>query len=128
MYKVSQKNFGYDFETWIRKDHYVLMDRQYDVFLMKKILNLKKQPTNYIRMETFAQDVLSLKFVMDNMEILQQEIQDNLFTNQFEKEYLDKGLQKKFWKEYYTEDLVEMVQYKMKNEFEFFNYDINSWK
>ena len=128
MHKVSQKNLGYDFETWIRKDHYILMDYQYDVFLMKKILNLKRQPTNYVRMENFAQDILSLKFVRDNMEILQQEIQDNILTNGYEKEYLDKGINKKFWKDYYTSELAEMVQYKMRNEFEFFNYNTNSWK
>ena len=37
-------------------------------------------------------------------------------------------VKKESWKEYYNEEISEFVYKKMKNEFDFFNYDKNSWK
>lgn len=128
MYRFFIKKMDYEFSTWIKKEHYILMDLPYNVFLVKRIFSLKKQPSKYVRMESFVDDILSLEFIEKNMDILNETIEENILKNRCDKDYVPNGTEKKFWKDYYTCELAEMVQYKMKNEFEFFNYDINSWK
>ena len=39
MFKVSQKKMNYEFEDWIKKDHFVLMDKDYDIFISDRIKN-----------------------------------------------------------------------------------------
>ncbi len=128
MFKVSQKKMNYEFEDWIKKDHFVLMDKDYDIFISDRIKKLNTKPSFLVRMESFVEDILSLDFIRDNYELLKEDIEENILKNRYENDYVPLGSQKKFWKEYYTDELAEMVQYKMKNEFEYLNYNLNSWK
>lgn len=128
MFRFSQKNMNYEFETWIKNDHYLLMDNVHDTFLSNRIKKLKTKPSVFIRMENFVEDILSLDFIRDNYELLKEDIEENILKNRYVNDYVPPGSQKKFWKEYYTDELAEMVQYKMKNEFEYLNYNLNSWK
>lgn len=127
MYRFTKKNFDYDFESWIKKDHFILMDNDYNIFLSNRIKGLKKLPSKLIRLENFVDDILSLDFVQSNYDFLKNEIETNLLKNQYINEYVQEGLYKKYWKDYYTPETAEIVQKKLKNDFDFLNYDINSW-
>lgn len=103
------------------------MDNDYNIFLSNRIKGLKKLPSKLIRLENFVDDILSLDFVQSNYDFLKNEIETNLLKNQYINEYVQEGLYKKYWKDYYTPETAEIVQKKLKNDFDFLNYDINSW-
>jgi hypothetical protein len=80
-------------------------------------------------MENFEDDIKSLWFVKENFDLLEQTINDNIEKNRYLTEFEEYGFTKKnSWKEYYNEEIAEIVFLKLKGEFDFFNYDKNSWK
>ena len=103
------------------------MDQDYAVFLSSRIKKLEATEVKFIRLENFVEDVLSLDFVKDNYDSLKYEIENNLIKNQYANEYAQEGLNKKYWKDYYTTETAELIQKKMKDEFDYFKYDLNSW-
>ena len=128
MFRFSKKNMNYEFETWIKNDHFVLVDKDYDTFISDRIKKLMVRPSFFVRMESFFEDILSLEFIKNNYELLKDDIDKNILYNRYENDYLPLGSQKKFWKDYYNIELAELVQRKMFREFEYLNYDLNSWK
>jgi hypothetical protein len=128
MHKFKNKQFNYKFEDWITKDHYILLDNEYNIYLANRIQKLKINPSKFIRLEKFSEDILSLNFIKNNSELLQDVIDGSIQKNNYEKEYSENGMEKKFWKDYYTEELVNKIQVKLRPEFEYFGYDLNSWK
>ena len=81
-------------------------------------------------MENFEDDIKSLWFVKENFDFLEQTLKYNVENNCYDlDEFQFNGfIKKESWKEYYNEEISEFVYKKMKNEFDFFNYDKNSWK
>jgi hypothetical protein len=80
-------------------------------------------------MENFQDDIRSLWFVKENIDLLEQTISYNIDKNRYSSEFDSCGfLMKNSWKDYYDEEMSEIVYEKLKNEFLFFNYDKNSWK
>ena len=128
MFKFSQQNMEYEFESWIKKEHFILKDNVHDIFLSNRIKNLKTPPSHFVKMESFVEDILSLQFVKNNLELLKNEIDQNILQNRYSYDYVPSGTQKKFWKDYYNSELAELIQKKMYREFEYFGYDLNSWK
>ena len=129
LYMFRSKNYDKKFYDWITKQHYIYEDEFFNIYIAGRLKRLPKEPDFYVRMENFQDDIKSLWFVKDNINLLEQTISDNIDKNRYLSEFeSDVFLKKKSWKEYYNEEISEVVYKKMKNEFDFFNYDKNSWK
>jgi hypothetical protein len=129
LYMSRSKNYDKKFYDWITKKHYIYEDGFFNIYIAGRLKGLPKKPDCYIRMENFEDDIKSLWFVKENFDLLEQTINDNIEKNRYLTEFEEYGFTKKnSWKEYYNEEIAEIVFLKLKGEFDFFNYDKNSWK
>jgi hypothetical protein len=128
-YMFRGKNYDKKFYDWITKKHYIYEDEFTNVYIASRLKKLPKEPDFYVRMENFQDDIKSLWFVKENINLLEQTISNNIETNGYLSEFeSDVFVKKSSWKDYYNEEISEIVYEKLKDEFLFFNYDKNSWK
>ena len=125
----NSKQFNQVFDRWV-KSNLSFSDYNKSFFILESLKQLPKLPDFYIRMENFEDDIKSLWFVKENFDFLEQTLKHNVENNCYDlDEFQFNGfIKKESWKEYYNEEISEFVYKKMKNEFDFFNYDKNSWK
>jgi hypothetical protein len=125
----NSKQFNQSFDRWVKSNLY-FSDYNINFFISESLKKLPKLPDLYVRMENFKNDINSLWFVKENFDFLEQTLKHNIENNLYDSdEFHSNGFKKKeSWKEYYNEEISEFVYKKMKNEFDFFNYDKNSWK
>ena len=129
LYMYRSKNYDKKFYDWITKKHHINEDEFFNIYIASRLKGLPKEPDFYVRMENFQDDIKSLWFVKENFDLLEQTINDNIEKNRYLTEFEEYGFTKKnSWKEYYNEEIAEIVFLKLKGEFDFFNYDKNSWK
>jgi len=129
LYMYRSKNYDKKFYDWITKKHHIYEDEFFNIYIASRLKGLPKEPDFYVRMENFQDDIKSLWFVKENFDLLEQTINDNIEKNRYLTEFEEYGFTKKnSWKEYYNEEIAEIVFLKLKGEFDFFNYDKNSWK
>jgi len=128
LYLHNSKQFNQSFDRWV-KSNLSFSDYNKSFFILDSLKKLSKLPDLYVRMENFKNDINSLWFVKENFDLLEQTINDNIEKNRYLTEFEEYGFTKKnSWKEYYNEEIAEIVFLKLKGEFDFFNYDKNSWK
>ena len=128
LHMYNSKQFNQVFDRWV-KSNLSFSDYNKNFFILESLKQLPKLPDFYIRMENFEDDIKSLWFVKENFDLLEQTINDNIEKNRYLTEFEEYGFTKKnSWKEYYNEEIAEIVFLKLKGEFDFFNYDKNSWK
>ena len=128
LHMYNSKQFNQVFDRWV-KSNLSFSDYNKSFFILESLKQLPKLPDFYIRMENFEDDIKSLWFVKENFDLLEQTINDNIEKNRYLTEFEEYGFTKKnSWKEYYNEEIAEIVFLKLKGEFDFFNYDKNSWK
>jgi hypothetical protein len=125
----NSKQFNQSFDRWVKSNLY-FSDYNINFFISDSLKKLPKLPDLYVRMENFKNDINSLWFVKENFDFLEQTLKHNIENNLYDSdEFRSNGFKKKeSWKEYYNEEISEFVYKKMKNEFDFFNYNKNSWK
>ena len=123
-----ENNFNQTFRSWVDWN-FILMEEYFNIFLYPRIKMLPKTPDYFVRIESFSEDIKSIWFVKENEKILSDVIENNINKNGFDKEFSEKGFDKKnSWKEYYDEEIADVVYKKLKIDFDYFNYDKNSWK
>lgn len=123
-----ENNFNQSFESWVNWN-FILFEEYFNVFLSPRLKTLIKSPDYLIRTENFSDDIKSLWFIKENENFLKNVIESDVNKNKFEKEFELYGFnKKKSWKEYYNSELAETVYNKLKIDFDYFNYDKNSWK
>jgi hypothetical protein len=129
LYLYNSNQFNQSFDRWV-KSNLSFSDYNKNFFILESLKKLPKLPDLYVRMENFKNDINSLWFVKENFDFLEQTLKHNIENNLYDSdEFHSKGFKKKeSWKEYYNEEISEFVYKKMKNEFDFFNYNKNSWK
>ena len=128
MYMDSVNNFNESFEKWVRSN-FIFREEDYNIFLSVRLQKLKKPVDRFIKMETFEKDILSLPFIQNNLDRLKNVIETKISSNVFENEYEDKmGKKRKPWKSFYDQETADVLYSKLKCEFDYFNYDKNSWK
>jgi hypothetical protein len=129
LYMNNSKQFNQSFDRWV-KSNLSFSDYNKSFFILDSLKKLSKLPDLYVRMENFKNDINSLWFVKENFDFLEQTLKNNIENNLYDSdEFQSNGfIKKESWKEYYNEEISEFVYKKMKNEFDFFNYDKNSWK
>jgi hypothetical protein len=129
LYLHNSKQFNQSFDRWV-KSNLSFSDYNKSFFILDSLKKLSKLPDLYVRMENFKNDINSLWFVKENFDFLEQTLKNNIENNLYDSdEFQSNGfIKKESWKEYYNEEISEFVYKKMKNEFDFFNYDKNSWK
>lgn len=123
-----ENNFNQSFKSWVNWN-FILFEEYFNVFLSPRLKILIKSPDYLIRTENFSDDIKSLWFIKENENSLNNVIESDVNKNKFEKEFELYGFnKKKSWKEYYNSELAETVYNKLKIDFDYFNYDKNSWK
>jgi hypothetical protein len=129
LYLHNSNQFNQSFDRWV-KSNLSFSDYNKNFFILESLKKLPKLPDLYVRMENFKNDINSLWFVKQNFDFLEQTLKNNIENNLYDSdEFQSNGfIKKESWKEYYNEEISEFVYKKMKNEFDFFNYDKNSWK
>ncbi len=128
MYMDQVNNFDESFDNWI-KGNFIFREEDYNIFLSIRLQKLNKSVDKFIRIETFEEDILSLPFVKKHSTKLRNVIQTKVSTNIFSQEYESKmGEKRKPWKSFYNQERADILYTKLKCEFDYFNYDKNSWK
>ena len=131
LYLDNSKQFNQSFGRWV-KSSLSFLDYNENFFIADSLKKLSKVPDLYVRMENFENDINCLWFVKENFDFLEQTLKNSIEKNCYnlgEFQFNVNGfIKKESWKEYYNEEISEFVYKKMKNEFDFFNYDKNSWK
>ena len=128
LYLHNSNQFNQSFDRWV-KSSLSFSDYNKNLFILENLKKLPKLPDLYVRMENFKNDINSLWFVKENFDFLEQTLKHNIENNLYDSRVqFNEFVKKESWKEYYNEEISEFVYKKMKNEFDFFNYDKNSWK
>ncbi len=128
MYMDSVNNFHLSFDKWV-KGNFIHKEEEYNIFMSVRLKKLNKPVDKFIRIEKFEEDILSLPFIKNNIETLKEVIKTNISENIFSSEYENKmGEKRKPWKSFYNQERADILYTKLKCEFDFFNYDKNSWK
>ena len=117
------ENYEMKFEEWV-STFSVKYREQYCYNISEQI---QKKPDYLVRMESFIEDVKSIFFVDLQDPNFIQIFENDIETNRFINEYSDR-VERKSWKTFYNQELADLVYEKTKNDFETYNYDINSWK
>jgi hypothetical protein len=121
-------NFNESFDNWV-KGNFIFREEDYNVFLSVRLQKLNKSVDKFIRMETFEEDILSLPFIKKHSIKLKNVLETKVSTNIFNEEYENRiGEKRKPWKSFYNQKRADILYTKLKCEFDYFNYDKNSWK
>lgn len=131
LYKLEciwkKKEFNIDsYGDWVR---FVLQDRYIQnnimtLYLDHLIEKLPSTPKTFIKLENLESDLKNIWFIEDNFDDIQEVFQNQILRNNYKMEYKI-SLN---WKEFYDEELAELVYNKTKTQFEMFNYEKDSWK
>jgi hypothetical protein len=133
IYHWSKKIYSLesDFEVWLPKK---LKEEYEEIDSLDKTsctqINLldyfkQKNPDYIVKSESLEFDVRNIWFIKNNMSFeIENSIQEYIVKNGYNKEwdYV------KPWQTYYTQKLADIVYHYMKDSFDFFEYDKNSWK
>jgi hypothetical protein len=131
LYLNNSKEFNQSFDRWV-KSNLSFPDYNENFFISDSLKKLSKVPDLYVRMENFENDINSIWFVKENFNFLEQILKNSIEKNDFDLDEFQINvhgfIKKGSWKEYYNDEISEFVYEKMRREFDFFNYDKNSWK
>jgi hypothetical protein len=120
-----------DFDVWVPRrlseefntslSNFHTMERHINIFHYFK----DKKPDYIVRSEFLENDIRNIWFIKENNSpLLEQTIQNHICKNVYEKEWDFV----KPWRSYYNQNLADIVYGYMKDNFDFFGYDKNSWK
>jgi len=130
LYSLHKVNYKLNFELWCE---YALNDQQfendYQVRYDLKIKSVGRDFDKFIRVETYAEDIKSLNFIdLSNPEIdkvYQNSVLKNGYTHEFKKIQTE---ERQSWQDFYNQKIADLVFSKLEDQFNFFNYNRNSWK
>jgi hypothetical protein len=130
LYSLHKVNYKLNFELWCE---YALNDQQfendYQVRYDLKIKSVGRDFDKFIRVETYAEDIKSLNFIdLSNPEIdkvYQNNVLKNGYTHEFKKIQTE---ERQSWQDFYNQKIADLVFSKLEDQFNFFNYNRNSWK
>jgi hypothetical protein len=130
LYSLHKVNYKLNFELWCE---YALNDQQfendYHVRYDLKIKSVGRDFDKFIRVETYAEDIKSLNFIdLSNPEIdkvYQNNVLKNGYTHEFKKIQTE---ERQSWQDFYNQKIADLVFSKLEDQFNFFNYNRNSWK
>lgn len=126
LFNFHYPNSSLMFEPWVNmvttmKYHTLSV---YDFYLDEIVKKSIKPPDYYVRTEFLNEDLRKLPFVKNNLNKL-----DNFFQNQvIHNKYVNEFGNRKPWKEYYTQEISDIVYSKMEEQFKLFNYNKDYWK
>jgi hypothetical protein len=130
LYSLHKNNFRINFEKWCE---YSLTDEQFDIeYQLRYDLIIKKSGQKfdrYITVENYSADIQSLGFVdlskPEVKDVWEKNVLNNGYTHEFKKIQTE---DRQNWQDFYNEKIAELVYSKLEDQFNFFNYDKNSWK
>ncbi len=130
LYCVHKLNFGLNFEKWCE---YALNDGQFGYeYQLRYDLTIKGVGRNFdkfIRIENYSDDLKTLNFIdLSNpeiQEVWENNILKNAYTFEFEKIQTE---EKRTWQDFYNQKIADLVFSKLEDQFNFFDYNRNSWK
>jgi len=88
---------------------------------------INNYPDYIIHCERMKDEIMLLPGVLENIELLKKRIIDTIENNRYsdERKNLDKS--NDYWKIYYNKDLANIIFTNLKEQFEMFGYDKDSW-
>jgi|LauGreDrversion4_2_1035121.scaffolds.fasta_scaffold253887_2 hypothetical protein len=130
LYSLHKLNYGLNFELWCE---YALNDQQfandYQLRYDLKIKSAGRDFNKFIRVETYAEDIKSLNFIdlskPEVYEVYQNNILKNGYTHEFKKIQTE---ERQRWQDFYNQKIADLVFSKLEDQFNFFDYNRNSWK
>ena len=130
LYSLHKLNYGLNFELWCE---YALNDQQfandYQLRYDLKIKSVSRNFDKFIRVETYAEDIKSLNFIdlskPEVYEVYQNNILKNGYTHEFKKIQTE---ERQRWQDFYNQKIADLVFSKLEDQFNFFDYNRNSWK
>ena len=85
------------------------------------------KPIHYIRTESIEKDLMSIPEFRNNItDEINESIQNNLKLNKHKE--IDPFNKKENWRDYYTQKIADIVYNELKDQFDMFGYDKDSWK
>jgi hypothetical protein len=130
LYSIHKNDFNLNFEKWCE---YALTDKKFDgdyqLRYEKKILSLNKKFDKFIRVEKLDEDLKSLGFINFEEPKIQDIWKNNIMNNRYTYEFKNiENTTRTHWSDFYTEKLADFVYENLKEQFDLFGYERNSWK
>lgn len=130
LYSIHKKEYSFDFAKWCE---YALTDEKFDeeyqLRYERKIFSLHRKFDKFIRVESFSEDLKSLSFIDTNNPKIQQIWKNNILNNGYTYEFKNiENANRTHWSDFYTVRLSDLVYKNLKEQFDLFGYEKNSWK
>jgi hypothetical protein len=130
LYSSHNKRFDLNFKKWC---DYALNDEIFAIDYQLKyhipIKNVGRKFYKFIRVENYVDDLKSLDFInLENpriQDIWEKNILKNGYTHEFKQIQTE---ERKTWYDFYNEEIADLVFSTLKEQFDFFGYEKNSWK
>jgi hypothetical protein len=130
LYSIHKNEYTFNFNNWCE---YALTDEKFDseyqLRYEKKILSLNKKFDKFIRVEKLDEDLKSLSFIDIKNPKIEEIWRNNILNNRYTYEFKNiENNERKHWSNFYTERLADFVYENLKEQFELFDYNKDSWK
>ena len=120
---VHNKTEPTDFIGWLRNHLHSPNSYRYSVRQFSIIRNLKKKPDFILKVENLSEELLKLDFIKYNFDKVKFEYENNILKNKYDNDTENKNHPALI----YTEEMADFVYTHFESEFEYLNYDKNSW-
>ena len=100
----------------------------YQVSIFEGLRYNSMSVNKFIRFENFVEEIYNLTFIQKNKERLENVLKENILEDKFSHEFEHLSNNSKTWKNFYNEDLSEIVYTLVEEDFINFGYEKNSWK
>lgn len=124
LYVIHYKDKSLSFEEFIDAS-IVHQNINYQSFYHEGFKN--KQPDYLIRCESIAEDILKIPGIIENYDKLKDEIDRLLKVNAYIGERTVDDNSNDYWKNFYNQTLADIVYENLKEQFDMFGYEKNSW-
>jgi len=120
----------------IHTNKYYPFEEFVDGAIIRKTLNyqfyyhtdfINNLPDYIIHCEKMKDEIMLVPGILENLELLKERIIDNIENNRYADERTSLDKSNDYWKIYYNKDLANIIFTDLKEQFEMFGYDKDSW-
>jgi len=121
--------YGYSFDKWLREIYFKdgRYPESFDEFYMGQWKKIGREPDYIIRMEHMDEDVRKIPVLMSLPQVDKglEYISENRFKGENPKDEYIGNIQ--HYQKYYNQELADLVYNNLKEYFDYFGYDKDSW-
>lgn len=130
LYSHHLNNFHKQFDTWVHDSiNHLPFAEKYQFYYHENFQYLGKPFDKFVRQENLENDLKSISFIDLSIPDINREFEINIVNNRYKTEFEGQMNEKrKNWKEFYNQELADLVYEKFLEQFQLFGYHKDSWK